>query len=117
MDADLQRQVRRGRERVDGGLQQRVADGAGMAGNHGVAIVEVLDVEHHGARARRGPDRDLHAGGHGDVEDPPRPAEPGIGPPPVVTDPDGRRRLDHLGIIPRHPPRHPSRTSFPDRLW
>ena len=46
-------------------------------------------------RACRRVDRNLDSRRHGDVQDPSRPPEPCVGPPTVVADPHGSRRLDH----------------------
>ena len=99
-NTDFHGEARRGWERVDGGLQQRVAGDPGRPRHEGVPVAEGLHVEHHGVRASRRADRNLHSRCHRDVQDPSRPPEPCVGPPTVVTDPDRSRHLDH-GSAPR----------------
>ena len=91
---DFYRETPWRRVRVDGGLEQRVAGNPWRPRDDGVPVAEVLDVEHHRVRALRRTYRNIYPRRHSDIQDPPGPPEPSVGPSTVVTDPHGSRRLD-----------------------
>ena len=86
-DPDLHRQVIRWWADAEGRLHQRVARHTRWMRDERVRLTRGLDIEH----VRRPPslaDQHLRTRSDGDVQHPPRPAEPRVGPAAVVTDPN-----------------------------